>query len=69
MDTSFLYHAFGVREQECSRVRYEDKSIIFEVQTRSEKLCCPCCKSRHVIRSGSTIRRFRGVPIGHKSVF
>ncbi|WP_321519954.1 ISL3 family transposase [uncultured Bacteroides sp.] len=69
MNTSFLYHAFGVCEQECSRVRYEDKSIIFEVQTRSEKLRCPCCKSRHFIRSGSTIRRFRGVPIGHKPVF
>lgn len=69
MDTSFLYHAFGVREQECSRVRYEDKSIIFEVQTRSENLRCPCCKSRHIIRSGSTIRRFRGVPIGDKPVF
>ena len=29
MNTSFLYHAFGVREQECTRVRYEDNGIIW----------------------------------------
>ena len=68
MNTSFLYHAFGVREQECTRVRYEDNGIILEIQTRAEKLCCPCCKSRHVIRSGCSIRTIRSIPIGHKQV-
>lgn len=68
MNTSFLHHAFGVREQECSRVRYEDKSIIFEIKTRADKLRCPCCRSKHIIRSGCGLRRFRGVPIGSKSV-
>ena len=68
MNTSFMYHAFGVREQECSRVRYEDKSIIFEVQTRSDKLCCPCCQSKRIIRSGTQLRHFRSVPIGSKPV-
>ena len=69
MNTSILYHAFGICDQECSRVRYEDKSVVFEVQTRFKKLRCPCCKSLHFIRSGSTIGRFRGVPIGPKPVF
>lgn len=68
MNTSFLHHAFGVREQECSRVRYEDKSIILEIKTRKDKLRCPSCGSKHVIRSGSQLRRFRGVPIGSKPV-
>lgn len=68
MNTSFLHHAFGVREQECTRVRYEDKSIIFEIKTRLDKLRCPCCGSKHIIRSGNQLRRFRGVPIGRKSV-
>ena len=68
MNTSFLHHAFGVREQECSRVRYEDKSIILEIKTRSEKLRCPCCGSKHIIRSGNQLRRFRGIPIGSKPV-
>ena len=36
MTTSFLYQAFGIREQECTRVRYEDNSIILEIQTRKD---------------------------------
>ena len=61
MTTSFLYQAFGIREQECTRVRYEDNSIILEIQTRKDKLVCPQCKSRHINRSGSHIRRIRNV--------
>lgn len=68
MNTSFLYHAFGVREQECSRVRYEENSIIFDLQTRSDKLRCPCCKSKQILRSGFHLRRIRSVPIGSKQV-
>ena len=68
MTTSFLYQAFGIREQECTRVRYEDNSIILEIQTRKDKLVCPQCKSRHINRSGSHIRRIRNVPIGSKQV-
>lgn len=68
MTTSFLYQALGIREQECTRVRYEDNSIILEIQTRKDKLVCPQCKSRHINRSGSHIRRIRNVPIGSKQV-
>ena len=68
MNTSFLYHAFGVREQECTRVRYEDNSIILNIQTRADKLCCPCCKSKHIIRSGYCMRMVRCIPIEHKQV-
>lgn len=66
MHTSFLYQAFGLREQECSRVRYEDNSIIFDIQTRSDKLRCPCCQSRHIIHSEFHFRRIRSIPIGSK---
>lgn len=68
MNISFLYHALGVREQECSRVRYEDNSIIIEIKTRSDKLRCPCCHSKHVTLSGFHDRLIRSVPIGSKSV-
>lgn len=68
MNTSFLYHALGIREQECSHVRYKDNSIIIEMQTRSDKLCCPCCHSKQFILSGSHTREIRSVPIGSKSV-
>ena len=68
MYTSFLYHAFGVREQECSCVRYEDNSIVLKLQTRKDKLCCSVCKSKNYICSGVQIRRVRSVPIGSKQV-
>lgn len=68
MDISFMYHALGVRDQECTRVRYEGGKIIFDIRTREEKLYCAKCKSRHVIKSGSTVRQFRCVPIGARPV-
>lgn len=68
MNTSFLYHALGVREQECSRIRYEDNSITLDIQTRMDKLRCPCCQSRHVTLSGSHERLIRSIPIGSKPV-
>lgn len=69
MNTSFLYQAFGIREQECHRCQYKDNSIVVKVQTRKEKLRCPVCGSRHVIGFGTVERQFRSVPIGSKQVW
>ena len=63
-----MYHCLGIREQECTRVRYEGGETIFERRTREDKLYCAKCGSRHVIKSGSTIRRFRCVPIGARQI-
>lgn len=68
MNSSFLYHAFGLNGYECHSIGYENKSIILNIQTRSDKLCCSHCKSNHVVRNGSLVRNFRGVPIGSKPV-
>ena len=68
MNTSFLYHAFGIKEQECSKVRYEDKQIVLNLQTKASKLRCPCCKTRHFVRYGTEIRRIKSVPIANKPV-
>ena len=38
METSFMYHPLGIREQECTRTRYEGGRVIFEIRTREEKL-------------------------------
>ena len=64
METSFIYHALGIREQECTRTRYEGGRIIVEIKTKGNKLYCAKCGSRHVTKSGSTVRRFRCVPVG-----
>ena len=68
METSFMYHAFGIREQECTRTRYEGGKIVLEIRTREDKLYCAKCGSRHVIKSGSTLRRLRCVPVGSRPI-
>ena len=68
MDISFMYHALGIREQECTRMRYEGGRIIFEIRTKEDKLYCAKCGSRHVIKSGSTLRCFRCVPVGSRPI-
>ena len=59
MDTVFMYHCLGIRGQGCTRKRYEGGKTILEIRTKEDKLYCPRCKSRHVIKSGSTIRQFK----------
>lgn len=61
--------AFGLRGQMCTRTRYEDNAILFEIQTRSEKVCCAHCHSRNVVHDGQRVRVFRTIPIGSKQVF
>jgi len=68
MNTSFLYHAFGVRTAVCTSIDYKDRGIICDIQTRSDKLCCPKCKSRNIIRNGTVERDIRSLPIGSKPV-
>lgn len=47
METSFMYHAFGIREQECTRTHHKDGKIIFEI---GQSLLCqvqlPSCEKR-----------------------
>ena len=66
MNPSYLYHSFGVRHQECTRIEYKGNQNIHYIQTRAEKLCCPACKSHRIIRSGSILRDIRCVPVGHR---
>ena len=41
MNPSYLYHAFGVRHQECTKTEYKGNQNIHYIQTKSEKLCRP----------------------------
>lgn len=68
MSTSLLYHAFGLTTQKYIRTEYDSGNVIFHTQTKSNKLRCSNCGSRHVIKRGSKTRVFRTVPIGRKPV-
>ena len=41
MNPSYLYHAFGVRHQECTKTEYKGNQNIHYIQTRKDELCCP----------------------------
>lgn len=63
-----MYHAFGVRFSKCTATDYKDKGIVLNIQTRDDKLRCPCCKSKNIVRNGFRERNIRSVPIGSKPV-
>ena len=69
INTSFMYHAFGVRNMECTSITYKGRAIFCNIQTRLDKLCCPKCKSRNIVRNGTVERDIRSVPIGSKAIF
>ena len=69
MSTSFIYHALGLSGYEYMGQNFHDGSIIFHVRPKWRLVRCPECKSRKVIRKGSSIRRLRTVPIGQKPIW
>lgn len=69
MSTSLLYHAFGVRNYLHTSTRYEGGATIFVAEPNLDKLRCPNCKTRKVVRKGTTVRKFRMEPIGSRSSF
>ena len=69
MSTSLLYHGFGVVGYDYVRTRYEGRSVIFTIRHKRDKLRCPVCKGRKVMKRGTIKRRFRTFPMGSRVVF
>ena len=68
MNSSFLYHAWGLYTLECTREEYKGNTIILHVQTKERIKTCPCCGKRHFVKNGYRFRDFVGLPIGGKRV-
>jgi transposase len=68
MSTSLLYHGFGIRGYTYEKTAYEGGQVIFTIGQERGDLRCAACGSRRVIRRGSEVRRFRGLPIGSRPV-
>lgn len=64
MNTSFLFHAFGLRGIECSKTEYKGTKIIFHIHYKDRKKKCPKCGERSLVKNGYRIRDFMTVPIG-----
>ena len=69
MDSSFLYHGFGIKKQQVTKTEYRKGNVIFHIQTQEKHLCCSECGSKEVIKRGYAERIFRTVPIGLKPVY
>lgn len=69
MDSSLLYHGFGVRGQEVLKTEYKGGKIIVHIQTKEKLLRCSECGSKDVIKKGVTERIFRTAPIGLMPVY
>ncbi len=68
MNSSFLYHAFGLYNHQCTREEYKGNTIILHVETKERIKSCPQCGHLHLVKNGFRIRDFIGLPIGGKKV-
>ncbi|MBE3040921.1 MAG: ISL3 family transposase [Chloroflexi bacterium] len=68
MSTSLLYHGFGIRGYQYVKADFEGGKVIFTVRQEVGDLRCGACGSRHVVRRGVYLRRFRSLPIGGRPV-
>jgi len=68
MNSSFLYHGWGLYSQKCTREEYKGNTIILHVETKGRLSVCPKCKKRHLVKNGYRIRDFIGLPLGGKKV-
>lgn len=68
MNSSFLYHAWGLYTHKCTREEYKGNTIILHVEAKDRKKECPKCGHRHLVKNGFRICDFIGLPIGGKKV-
>ena len=68
MDSSLLYHAWGLRGYKCTRTEYKDNNIILHIEAKKRPRVCPKCGCNHLVKNGYRIRDFLGLPIGAKKV-
>ena len=68
MSTSFIYHAFGLRDYFYKTTRFIGGILTFEIIPKQEAIKCPECNSRSVIKKGVVTRDLRTIPVGSKPV-
>lgn len=71
MESSFLYHAFGVYTgYKYHATEYKDNSITLKLKSVSKKNpICPHCGCIHTIKYGNIHRKIHNLPIGSKKTF
>jgi len=49
MDTSFLYHVYGLNGLKCSKSEYKGNDLILHVEYSAQKNRCPKCGKYHTL--------------------
>mgnify|MGYP003358349515 CR=1 FL=1 len=68
MNSSFLYHAWGLYHPMCLCEEYKGNTIILYLQSKESLKCCPKCDHAHWVKNGFRTRDFISLPIGGKKV-
>ena len=68
MNSSFLYHAWGLYNHKCTREEYKGNTIILHIESKEREKVCPKCGCLQLVKNGFRIRDFIGLPIGGKKV-
>ena len=68
MNSSFLYHAWGLYSLECTKEEYKGNTIILHVQNKKRQTICPKCGKSHIVKNGFRTRDFLALPIGGKKI-
>lgn len=68
MNSSFLYHAWGLYSLECTREEYKGNTIILHVQSKKPQKTCPKCGKCNLVKNGYRTRDSLGLPIGGKKI-
>ena len=66
MNSSFLYHAWGLYNHRCTKEEYKGNTIILHLETKERQKVCPKCGEMHLVKNGYRLRDFIGLPIGGK---
>ncbi len=66
MSTTLLYHSFGIRGYQQTRIEPIGGVTRFHVHPNEKSICCSSYSSHNVIRRGVKQREFRSSPIGLK---
>lgn len=69
MNTSLLYHGFGIQHQEVLKTEYKHGKVYVKVKTKESKLQCSNCQGWNFIKAGVKDRLFKTLPIGGKPVY
>ena len=68
MNSSFLYHAWGLYHHKCLREEHKGNTIILHIESKRAPKCCPKCGHPHLVKNGFRTRDFISLPIGGKKV-